>query len=90
MSKKEMHLYLNDVVEEVSTRDELHGKEKPLFGLESSKEAGEEPAVVPKSKDFSLEAGDGGAVLAQDVLLAHRLDRTQPLVRDPFSQDYLF
>ena len=47
MSKKEIDLYLNDVVEEVSTRDELHGKEEPLFGLESSKEAGEEPAVVP-------------------------------------------
>ena len=90
MSKKEIHLYLNDVVEEVSTRDELHGKEKPLFGLESGKEAGEEPAVVPKSKDLSFEEGDGSTVLAQDVLLAHRLDRTQPLVRDPFSQDYLF
>ena len=90
MSNKEIHLYLNNVVEEISPRDKLHNKEEPLFGLESSIEAGEEPAVVPKSKDLSFEEGDRGAVLAEDVLLAHRLDRTQLLVRDPFSQDYLF
>ena len=90
MSNEEIHLYLNNVVEEVSTRDKLHDKEEPLFGLESSKEAGEEPAVVAESKDLSLKECDRGAVLAQDVLLAHRLDRTQLLVRDPFSQDYLF
>ena len=77
-------------MEQVAAADKLHGKEEPLFGLESSKEAGEEPAVVPKSKDLSLQEGDRGAVLAQDVLLAHRLDRTQPFVGDPFSQDYLF
>ena len=90
MSYKEIQLYLNNVVEEISSRDKLHDKEEPLFGLESSMEAGEEPAVVAKSKDLSLEEGDRGAVLAQDILLAHCLDRTQPLVRDPFSQDDLF
>ena len=78
------------MVEEVSTRDKLHDEEEPLLGLESSIEGGEEPAVVAKSKDLSLEEGDRGAVLAQDVLLTHRLDRTQPLVRDPFGQDDLF
>ena len=51
-------MYLNNVVEEVSTRDELHDKEEPLFGLERCIEASEEWAVVPKSKDLSLKEGD--------------------------------
>ena len=83
-------MYLNNVVEEVSTRDELHDKEEPLFGLERSIEASEEWAVVPKSKDLSLKEGDRGAVLAENVLLAHCLDCAQLLVRDPLSQDDLF
>ena len=78
------------MVEEVSTRDKLHDEEEPLLGLESGIEGGEEPAVVAKSKDLSLEEGDRSAVLAQDILLTHCLDGTQPLVRDPFSQDDLF
>ena len=89
MSNKEIHLYLNNVVEEVSTRDKLHDEEEPLLGLESGIEGGEEPAVVAKSKDLSLEEGDRGAVLAQDVLLADRLDRTQLRVGLPLRQNDL-
>ena len=64
-------------MEEISTTNKLHDKEESLLGLEGSIEGSEEPAVVAKRKDLSLEEGDGDAVLAQDVLLAHCLDRTQ-------------
>ena len=84
MPNKEIHLYLNNVVEEVPTRDKLHDKEEPLLGLESSIEGGEESAVVAKSKDLSLEEGDGGAVLAQNVPLADRLDCAHLLVKNSF------
>ena len=77
-------------MEEISTRDELHDKEEPLFGLEGSIEGSEEYAVITKSKNLPLEEGDGGAVLAQNILLADCLDRTQPFVRNPFGQDDLF
>ena len=70
-------MYLDNVMEEVSARNKLHDKEESLLALEGSIEGGEEPAVVAKSQDLSLEEGDGDAVLAQDVLLADRLDRTQ-------------
>ena len=90
MTNKKIDLYLNNVVKEITTGDKLHDKEESLFGLERSIEAGEESAVVPKSKDLSLKEGDRSAVLAQNVLLAHSLDCTQPLVGDPFSQDDLF
>ena len=82
-------LYLNNVMKEVSTRNKLHDKEEPLFGLESSIEGSEKSAVISKSKDLSLEEGGGGAVLAQDVLLAHRLDRTQLRVGLPLRQNDL-
>ena len=92
MSNKEIHLYLNNVVEEISSRDKLHDKEEPLFGLESSIKGSEEAAFFAKSKDFPLEEGDWDAVLVivNNVLLADRLDCTHPLVRDPFRQDDLF
>ena len=85
----EKKLYLNNVMKEVSTRNKLHDKEEPLLGLESSIEGSEKPAVVSKSKDLSFEEGDGGAVLAQDVLLAQRLDRTQLRVGLPLRQNDL-
>ena len=76
-SEKKVHVYLDNVMEEVSARNKLHDKEESLLALEGSIEGGEEPAVVAKSQDLSLKEGDGDAVLAQDVLLAQRLDRTQ-------------
>ena len=85
----EKKLYLNNVMKEVSTRNKLHDKEEPFLGLESSIEGSEKSAVVAKSKDLSLEEGDGGAVLAQDVLLAQRLDRTQLRVGLPLRQNDL-
>ena len=85
----EKKLYLNNVMKEVSTRNKLHDKEEPLLGLESSIEGSEKSAVVSKSKDLSLEEGYGGAVLAQDVLLAQRLDRTQLRVGLPLRQNDL-
>ena len=83
-------MYLDNVMEEVSTRNKLHDKEEPVFGLESSIEGSEEVAVFAKSKNFPFEEGDGDAVRVKNVLLADRLDCTHPLVRDPFRQDDLF
>ena len=64
LSNKELHLYLNNVVGEVSTLNKLHDKEEPLFGLEGSKEGSEESTALAKSKDFSLKEGDRGTLLA--------------------------
>ena len=88
-ANKNLHLYLNNVMEQVTTRDKLHHKEKPLCGLEWSIECSEESAAVAMSKDFSLKEDDGGAVLAENVFLADGLNRTQLLIWLPLRQNYL-
>ena len=82
-------MYLDNVMEEVSTRNKLHDKEEPLFGLESSIEGSEESTVVSKSKDLSLKEGDGCTVLVQNILLADCLDRAHAFVRDPLRKEDL-
>ena len=81
--------YLVNRLEKISPRDKLHDEEESFLGLKGCKKSGEELAIVAKSEDLPLKESDGGAVLAQNVLLADRLDRTHLLVRDPFCQENL-
>ena len=81
--------YLINRLEKISPRNKLHDEEESFLGLKSCKKSSEELAIVAKSEDLPLKESDGGAVLAQNVPLADRLDCTHLLVRDPFCQENL-